>query len=840
MFNKLSANIKGHIKGYITDGDVTNNPVDSVHDCNNMDFFPAQDKRRVPISLLHDLSSSLPANFKIIDYAEKSFISSDGVKSDVLIVIARNLVSPDKTKIYLKNYYCPDTDYQNSYKTSGFGWNTDFIELTEYYRGGESGVTVEGGSWDIGGIIYNLRSDTAIIHTGRNQNYYKGFTAIATGHIIGMCTASITSGGYGYFKIALNPGETADVDAGVCRFPVNMHNAGNWADITETTIEAEMPNLVKIACGHESRTLWLGFLQKKNFFGIAAQSIVESGGGADDLKIAATKNTLNATTTFTVKITYTGSGGIDYDRFVWKKDSGSWSVEDVVSNNNPPRSLSDNVKVYWETFYGHPVDQQWVITFQKNSDAWDGFWFSFDQPVITEKLLYFLLEPGTGEYSHIVDSQLYELGIKVHFIFYNTSGSAQRRAFSICARLDEFQEIFLKNIVVTNDAGSVTLKHCYVEFLYSYDRRLSHFDVFGGENNDFEPKDTRNNEVFPTYRFSNGQDVSVLDNGIKTEDDLFAVVVFDLYPNDYGLITKFATGLSLNAYLNQYYWKDIDIKCKQLIKLSDLMVAVNISNDSLTSEGENVIERKNGSIAVGFNNIQNGNISALSIFSTERMREISKTGSLIGGVSLLGNQFMLFTSTEMIWVEVTNWKNLLFRVMRNFLHRGTLNKRCIVKAEVDGVFGGIYWLNYESIFRFVNNEPEDLLVNRWREEYQKISTAAKDAAIMGFLPDSREVFVYLNSKIYIFNLIYNHWKIYTYPVAPEIFRPGLSGAILFSNTNKVYRTEPKTTAIGRDLNTTKIDFGYDQYISHGSSLEHKIFDNIELRIDVAAATGIEE
>jgi len=55
----------------------------------------------------------------------------------------------------------------------------------------------------------------------------------------------------------------------ISRFPVNIFNTDSWNNITEVSFE-ESATALKIACGHDSRTLWLGFLAEKQFFSTQA------------------------------------------------------------------------------------------------------------------------------------------------------------------------------------------------------------------------------------------------------------------------------------------------------------------------------------------------------------------------------------------------------------------------------------------------------------------------------------------------------------------------------------------------------------------------------------------
>ena len=54
---------------------------------------------------------------------------------------------------------------------------------------------------------------------------------------------------------------------------------------------------------------------------------------------------------------------------------------------------------------------------------------------------------------------------------------------------------------------------------------------------------------------------------------------------------------------------------------------------------------------------------------------------------------------------------------------------------------GLFWRNYNSIYKFTGSIPVDILENRWRKEYQAFTPLARETAVMGYCEARHELWV---------------------------------------------------------------------------------------------------
>lgn len=878
MFEPVPEILRGHIKGYITDGDVSNNPIDAVHSCNNMDFYPEHDRRRKPISLKHDLSAALPDGYKIIQYKEKRVLDIDGNSKDILLAVTKNTSDIEsELKIYCKGFFSPNTDYENCYKTSGFGWNDEIVELTERV---ESEITnVANG--DQSESTFDVDDVTGLFNT--TADHYNGFfvyrkttdtkdykcIGIVTDYSYAAATASFTVNRRSYIEtedpyVRYIPLISNDETLIFARFPVNFLNMDNWANVDDVDIQEGYNHFI-LSCGHLSRPVWIGFIADRTSFSggyYADPTIVFSGSSTNDMAFSGTYVGEDARD-FIIEIHSSShiGGGIYLNTWKWKR-AGDVSWIGTLAMNGNWVLLQDGINIRFSTpNIVHGVGDTWTIAIN-GSDAgikrWNGFWMAYLSPFVPGKKVYRVYQQATSGPKHIVlDEKAVgnELGIDYHLKVDSAVGDYHRmRFFSLGVTLNGFETIFVKNLVlqciISGANYIIHIQEPNVNFNVDFDRRITGINLFHNENSTnapgfFDITTSRDNEFVATYQVQRdrGGHVPIDGNLIAAVyDSSFNVNKLDFMFHENGqfgpteslYLNKISKGISLNAYLNQYYWKDINLKFNCLAKVGDYVVAANLSNSSLNDllvEGiTNISEDGRGSICLA--QFENGNVVCNSILVSERIRQITDGEEIISLTGFNNNQLLIFTSSKMYYVVITNFKNFTFTT-RIFPNRGLVNKKGLTTAQIQDEFGGIYWVNpMESIFGFANNKPVDLLQDKWQYEFQKFSNNVKNAAVCGFFPDQREIYVYINSKIYIYSMKYNHWKIHNYPVTPELFERGIEGLITFSNGNKIYQREPINSSSYKDLGTTRIDFHTEQYISHKSTSYHKIFNTIDAHFDV--------
>ena len=174
------------------------------------------------------------------------------------------------------------------------------------------------------------------------------------------------------------------------------------------------------------------------------------------------------------------------------------------------------------------------------------------------------------------------------------------------------------------------------------------------------------------------------------------------------------------------------------------------------------------------------------------------------------------------------------RIRENFekyLYKGTYGLKTVCKAQVGGQFAGVYWLANDSIYRFLDNQPEDILFNRWKETYQEMSESDKSAAVTGFNALTKDVYFKIGTKVYIWNILTEGWKIYSYYDVPECMFTANSGDLYFTKGQYIFKTEPYTTELRTDQSSAgpkSIPFYLRKRLTHGSQVINKIPDRVDM------------
>jgi len=747
--------VSGQELGYVNDIAQGDNPVNSVYDCLNFDFKNGYTERRLPYDVLEDLTTVLPSGYSIDNFFIKDFIDKSNNSEECIIVVAKK--SSNETKIYINKYYNAGVLTGNGKSTTS-GWITEWTELTEK----ESFVFTNDITTAYGTATIDVTKDVA-------ADYYRGWFVFSSGICQGFVTKS-TAGDLGdtiTLTIRMNPYRNSSTsialkvigDGGtydLTRFPVNVLQT--MTDVTDVDI-LESSNVLKFTCGVDKRILWLGLINNRNYF-------------------------------------------------------------------NQTSAIGSGDNAYYTKWYG--------------------WWLDFDIPKILNKKIYTNnYYTATGETFVYSQSDILELGAILKYRIYTTSGAQTTvKAASLGISLDGFQPIFVKNLLIDRNAVSHASNESIwtkIEFIWGLDfnRRLTDLHLFYGEDSNFNTLNTSDeniiNEIFPTYQMETnaGGSINFTDkprntgeydfayNAFTTEFINNSTVNYGYHWNNVVSVSgnyNYANGLSLNAFLNGYYYNDIYINCKKIISIDNLIMAIGVQN-------------KESQIAL--TNIINGDVETESIYSPERMTNLSLGNELIVGAKTQLSEFLIFTEKEAIICEILDKQKNIIAIKDRFANQGIVSKKSLVTAKFRGELQGVFWAGNKGIYSFVNNQVIELTQGKWNNEYLALSDEIKSGIVGGYLPNKSDIFFLIDEKIYIYNLIFQHWKKYEYEDIPGVFFTHKNGELTFaSDTNYIFRTEKKGTEMFADKNTDRYDSYFVQLFNHSRGDIHKILNQIELLYDI--------
>lgn len=794
MFEDKPIVVRSHSKGYITDG--RSFPPESVQDCLNMDFFKDRDEKRPAYTekplyvdgVLTSMNTILPSGYSIVGFREKLFVDEAG-NSEVVLLIAACHSSPSSSnpfKLYVNKFFNPASTFYNytGAKTNQIGtsdWEENVTELTEK-------VTFTAGAPSYSDS--NRVNTAAGTDLAKKVDYYNGwFVYDGSDNCIGCITHY---NGADEIVVRLNSYNNAGTitlrtmaagDYTLCRFPVTIKfkTEFNSVVVTDATF-AEKANTLQICLGKGIKLLNLTFLQEKRFFGNPATII--------------------------------GSG------------------DDALYKN------------------------------------WNGFWFTKDAPEITDKKTYLYTNyafADIGDHAHVMSSELTDLGIMIKWdtttakTIRTSDSQADNRVNigSFVITIDGYQAIFLKNILLNypgTDGTQTEFKKVNFLFCSDYERRISNLNMFYGREDYFVMKAPYTDPIPETYQlgpdYGGDVNVSTQNSGIyDSAFNLYSTYVYDDDPTTGNIqlnlktvgisattvptafdIRDLTIGFALNAYLNNYYWKDIYTKAGSIIAVNDDVLAISLANDAVSTDSD---YDKNGQLKGALSQIQQGIVDANSVFVDERVRQITQGQELVGGEGTVNQQFLLFTATNCLWYNIADTTSFLLQRFQDFQFRGAYSRQSIVKAQYGDQFAGIYWVSPSgSIYRFLDKYPEDLLFGYWRDEFQAISETDRAAAKMGFLPRTREVFVIIASTIYIWNIEYEHWKKYEYGDVPAYYSAAISGELNFSTARYLFGTENALSTVWKDKGSVNIPFSFKMVIDDGIKSENKIPDRIDINYNI--------
>lgn len=852
MFANQVYGTKGLEKGYRPDAKVSAD--NSIIDCLNLSFKPFETERRLPYRSYLNLSAVLPASYSIIGFTITKFTDGEGNVQECVIIAAKNTaLSSSETRIYINNWYSPAAgplgydNWQGYAGSSASEWVSGWVELTERLTLPAAGRTVGNGS--PGAMTKDISYATT---TGFNSTdgYYAGWWIFnSSNECIGMVTNYDYTAGVGVeFNAVTVPvltSETAIANSTfdgsaytLARFPVNVRNLNQWDDITSVKFE-KGPNNVKIACGIDSKALEIVFIQQKASF-----NSLELHPSNADYRCHGNWNGL-----------YFGFTEIEAD----SKDD----VITVKSNNDGTANKP------WETAgptYGY--NALWLH--QGSSYSYSGTANSYFAYVSFAEMGILLK---------------FEMSYKLHY--YSDGANSKygddadpnagiEDLWGLALEYSGYQAIFLKMLLTKKFTVTISSDEWRFKSLVQslnpifrpdFDRRINatllfyedRVDYAGVDEKGLDPKQLSERYHGRTSINSDEYSKDLTNNfwtvNLVTQGQGFTNS-FGRYtePSDWDLENEFredffrdpenSNGLTVNSYLNGLYYKNAYIKAKEFIRVGRNLVGINISNDSVATDTE---LRKNGLYKIAGSRIQNDDVYADGLFIDERVRQITTTEELTGGASINEEGFLVFSENGLYWREINDIKSFTLDEKQDFAFRGAYSNKSIVKAQIGDQFAGVYWISKNSIYRFINNAPEDILLDLqtyeslWRDTYQRSFTdEQKRNAIGGFNPRTREVWFLIGSYIYVWSILYENWSIYQISDAPAYYESGFDEELYWVSGNRIYATELPTTTRYKDETSggdAAIPFYATGKRGDEAYVNNKILDRFDIIYEITPETS---
>ena len=886
----------------------------SADDCaalNNYDLQPDGARRRPPYSLFMDLINVLPTGYTIAKFCEKNFTDKTTNTDTVIYLVLAYKDDNSKSKLYCSHYYAPSDGssgsvvYDNAWTSEAIGsWHSQWTLITERYKTpivAEEPIdeTVQFGHPQ-SNVLFTL--DTRF---NKSLNYFKGWYVIDTNNNI--CGIIKTS------KWILTPyigcWITIDVDsgadltrAGICRFQVNSEARNSLYGLKDISFNIGQENTIRIFGKDKNnkiiRPFWFGFLQERLQFGgfIPDQSSLTYSGGATNW-ITKTEllgsYSLRKTDSVQVKVFNVLIGGSDHH----------WNIQ-ISTDGATWSTLYDNTT----TGYPSPIDFYWAgikievnfsligihagtnyayfnIIASADQRKWNGFWFDYTSPLIPDKKSYYLSEHlAMYNITYPTENLGFYYAVDMSDATAVSNVTKPNRAYSLAIEFDGYQTFFITNAVTVENADiskhDILLK-IYMVIKPWYNRRISAHLIFYNDFEDAEfPVHTSHLEEIPsTFLLDDSipgyysADVwGLVTSGGNTHIPFPNVPIMtyasETSAND--LIRNFATGTTLQAYLNNFYWSDVNIAPYVAEKVNNTFVGANC-NYNIDASWDDLSKKVlgHGSQYIVVSQLQNGVTPCPDIFCTERMRQYSIGFPLIAVVAVIADQFMVFTSYDMKHLELNDVQGCVIRDIATFENKGLVSRAGLVKAlepiyvesgqpttPLESTFKGIYWLSSKTIYGVGTNRPQDILTIKdendrvikklWQEEYQSL-----DKTVMfGTYNVNNDQIIFLckvpsgnDSPIFeyqlrIYQIPYERWIIYTFPDTPLGFVMSIDGEIYFYTDTKIFKTEPLNTTIwrdGQDVNTlaggVEIPRRIDIILNHNNIQVMKVPDSFEINYD---------
>lgn len=947
MFENDVIVTRGHRQGLISDGGVF--PDDSVIDCNNLDFFESEDRRRLPYSMLVEGQAEfLPAGYAIIGFYEKQYVDADSNVVNVLVVVAKHSVNKD-IKIYTNKYYNPSVEFGNNYQF-GFQntWIDGWTELTElYFHSDTSDVFAYVSTVSTDPLIYKFR--TTLSDYDKPDDYFNGFWLyqLTTGLCIGQVVNFGTVAGYFEFDVAINSCESylnlakvrvstsgtlptglfAGVDYYVIKVTdttikladslanaslgvaIDFTSAGGFGALnitgnnssSNTTFTANpATDILTLAAPFTLDTVISAVNQNRfyltrfplNVFAnrllrnridivtitqtnpavitVATDHGIKVGDtvGIDEVQGMTEINglylTVTAVTGSTVTVSVDAAGFSAYTnkgRVEGKFDFQDINTAHFEESFNAVKICIGNVmrpievsflqrKKYWS-------DAITTAAGYTYKSGWDGFYFAYDLPKVENigTVLSFTNGSALGVFYYGNSVIGRELGIRLKFDNEVNSGSSPVTVDTVQAvmiTLDGYQYVFLKYATgrAYTSSGSVKTYRLlfYTQYLVDFDRRITASNYFGDAPANIPEELIGEAQAFKellSFQFNIGN------GGIEKTDICAKTGILNYYQdtnanrsnilnyNPEEWIKQYATGITLNSALNEKYYHTPVSAFRFQFRLNQNLIGVDLNKDYLATDS---LQRDNyGLSKIVISNIQFGAdgetpINAEGSFGEERIRHLIQGQKITAGSSTIGNQFVLFTELQMYHFELVDDVAGKINEFRRYNFAGTYSTQTMVKAKILDNFAGLYYINNSTIYRFLDNAPEDLLVNRWKDEFQAIPEADKRNAIVGYMPYNKEVFFSIGDTIYIWNIIYENWKKYTFRDVPTYISSAISGQLYFTDGTNIYAQEIIGTTLINDETSDQVNAGIGfklkKRLTHGSTIANKIPDRVDFTFEM--------
>lgn len=633
------------------------------------------------------------------------------------------------------------------------------------------------------------------------------------------------------------------------RFPVNVFNAAALTSISEVQF-IEVANAVKLYFGTNSRPYWIGFIQAREYFGngysAGATKLNPHWNGfwmAFDTPDILNKDAVYGYGMDDWVLASLGGYGYGFQHDVKRVLDNNFASWEKIDDNIPATAVPAN---HW----------------------------SIDYSTLGANELGLLSKIRTVPNLVHADN-----GSPV----FGSLESYRNDNWAVLFELDGYQCGFLRQYAsnrgsFTDTGYALYLKVCLeigLVFNTHFDRRLTGNKLFYFEDNlDKDYRFTENEserEACNPYHLSDGYGGSLDIN----EDDKFSrvsnqqayVVALNDYPQGFKghnsfdwaapyWLTNWSAneesktdfhdnpeneGLSLNSFLNNYYYKDVYVKAKKPIMVADAIVALHLSNDSVSTDPVN---DRNGAFKLAISQIQQGGVIADSFFSDERTYQVSQNSQIITGAPTSNDRFLVFTETGLTHFGIADINQGTIQTIREFMEEGAYSSSNVVLARYGDQDAGVYWVGKNGIYRFLNDHPENIIEYRWLKDYiETITTQNKQNSLLFFLPRTKEIFVVLGTAIYVWNIKFEHWKKYSYTNVPTQGRQTLDGELTFmDSTGKVFKTLPYNTSdVYKDETAnatfTAINFSLKKVYTHDTKLLPKIFDRVELVFGHSIATS---
>ena len=778
MLKRVQTEARGHKKGLVIDGHVY--PDDAVQDCLNMDFHFSHDEIRKPYAAYKDWTD-------VVDYAYvgetdnilafEEFRVRDEESTKLLKAVVVTDEDNQNVRVLIDDWFNPGSDFGNSASGLTSGWTGKQIDILERYEFGMVGT-----GNNLPTLTMNLSATDV---PERVNDYYRGWFLFNndTGKCVGIVTKYVAS-------------------TQVITVRVNIEVIDEEAEGINNVQHIEFPLASPTDMYMLCRFAYCGYYMSN----MGAEAISEAQIQPDNNGI---------------RISF-GKSNLPMLMLTYLEQTTYFQREDAT----PDRAAN----------WGSGDDEY-------NRD-WHGFWASADMPVIENKKNYWDTASGAGDTNkiHYYESNLKNLGLILQReTNYDTSNDdIVTRAGAICVELDDYQMVFLRTIILRNIASSnrQSFYRFRVLFKVDFDRRITHTAMFYGESV-YTETDVADTPMMQLADARGGYDDIRKDWGKQfteptlAEENTYEVLVLtpenqkNRYEGGWLRLSEDATGLTINSYLNNYYYRDVSLNGKLLFRIGDMNALLDVKDITTGNDDEDV---KNGSYKMCLSQVQNGNVNTRSIFVNERIREISATEKVIAGMGTIGDSFLVWTDKQVASYTIAEYATAFNRKDISFTDRGAYSHKSVVRAQINYNFAGAYWLSPSgSIYRLVDNYPEDILFGRWRDYYQEqISEQDKEQAVGGFLSRTKEVFFQIGNKIYIWNLEYEHWKVYQYGDTASIFAKADDSEIAFVAGGIAYKTEGMNTEEYMDKSSEPIPFGFKKAINFGDETLLKIFDRADL------------